>query len=193
MTQLILASASPYRKQLLRRLGVDFVTSRQDIDESRHDGESPDDLVRRLAQEKAQSCLQEYSSSALIIGSDQVGAIGSNILGKPHNHENATKQLQLCSGQEVRFLTAVCILNADTGQEQQFTDATYVVFKKLSAQKIESYLQSEQPFGSCGSFQVEGLGISLVKTITSNDPTSLIGLPLIALSDCLAQAGMMPA
>ena len=193
MTRLVLASASQYRKQLLRRLGLDFVASPQDIDESVLDGETSDRLVQRLAQEKAQSCRKEYSSSALIIGSDQVASLGSNIFGKPGNHDNAVEQLRLCSGREVRFLTAVCILNSDTGQEQQFTDVTTVLFRSLSENKIESYVQSERPFSSCGSFQVEGLGISLVETITSNDPTALIGLPLIAISDYLAKAGMMPS
>lgn len=177
---LILSSASPARRALLARLGLPFVSFSPDIDETPLADENVEALVKRLALEKAQKAVQQYSN-ALIIGSDQVGVIDNHFLTKPLNHENAIKQLSAVSGQKVRFFTGLCLLDA-TNQHSQVDIITYdVYFRELSPQVIENYLQAEKPYHCAGSFQVEGLGITLVERFEGEDFTALIGLPLIRL------------
>ena len=190
--KLVLASASAYRKNLLRRLGLEFSVCAQDVDESPQEGESAEDAVCRLAQVKARSCQGQYPCSAVIIGSDQLGSCDSTILAKPSDYHGAVRQLQLCSGRMAMFFTSVCLIDTDSSEEYHFTDVTTVQFRSLSDLDIEVYLKKEQPYSSCGSFQIEGLGISLVSHVSSRDPTALIGLPLIQLSHYLTVLGFSP-
>lgn len=189
MQQLVLGSTSPYRKELLQRLGLEFITAAPNIDESRRPGESPAQLVRRLAEEKAHAVAKKFSD-ALIIGSDQVAAIGEEILSKPGTHENAVGQLQRCSGQAVTFVTGLCLLNARSGKAQIEVIPFRVYFRPLNAAQIESYLRREQPYDCAGSFKSEGLGIALFDRLEGDDPATLIGLPLIRLTRMLETEGI---
>lgn len=189
--QIILASGSIYRAQLLSRLVKFFDTSQPDIDESITDKEKPQDYVQRLAGEKAKR-VAESGLSGLIIGSDQTAVTATGILGKPGNFERALQQLSLCSGQEVRFLTGLALLDTRNGRLEVETDEVIVKFRDLSTTEIEHYLKEEQPFDCAGSFKCEGLGISLFESIQSNDPNSLIGLPLIRLNKMLLRFGFNP-
>ena len=183
---IVLASTSPYRKLLLSRLGLEFTTASPAIDESRHPGEKAADLVIRLACAKAQRAAADLPQ-ALIIGSDQVACIEEQILGKPRDHEHAMCQLEQASGKCVIFYTGLCLLNSQTGQRQQICDPFRVFFRHLSREKIERYLHAEKPYDCAGSFKSEGLGISLCERMEGNDPTTLIGLPLIHLVSMLEQ------
>lgn len=185
---LILASSSPFRKELLNKLGLDFDTISPDIDESRKVNETPKQLVLRLAQEKAREVAKNHSG--LIIGSDQVATLDGEILTKPNNHENAVKQLNQSSGNSVMFLTSLALLDTDSNTIDTHIEKTNVVFKSLSAQQIENYLQKEKPYHCAGSFKSEALGISLVECIDGNDPNALIGLPLIGLIKMLENHGV---
>lgn len=186
---LILASSSPYRREVLSRLGVEFGSISPDIDESRRDGESPGELVRRLAEEKA-AAISATHPKALIIGSDQVATLGNHILGKPGNHEQAVKQLKMASGKRVTFLTGLCLLNSESGRSQVSCEAFHVEFRDLTDEEIEQYLKKEKPYNCAGSFKSEGLGICLFKRLQGDDPASLIGLPLIQLVDMLRNEGL---
>ncbi|MFT5117495.1 MAG: septum formation protein [Kiritimatiellia bacterium] len=191
MLPLILASSSPYRREVLAKLGIAFSCHSPDIDESAQRNETPVQLVERLALEKAQAVATE-NPHALIIGSDQIAVLDNNIITKPHNHDNATKQLQASSGKKVAFLTSLCLLNSHTGQHQ-ITVAPYSVeFLTLSDAQIGSYLHKEQPYNCAGSFKSEGLGITLFKRLKGDDPNSLIGLPLIQLTKMLRNEGVEP-
>lgn len=185
---LVLASTSPYRRELLSRLGVDFTASAPNVDESRLPGESPKQLVRRLAESKARAVASEYPS-ALIIGSDQVAVLGDQILGKPGDHATAIKQLAAASGRRVTFYTGLCLYNSATDRCQVDVVPYMVEFRALNAQKIENYLRREQPYNCAGSFKSEGLGITLFRRMEGEDPNALIGLPLIRLIDMLEQEG----
>lgn len=187
--QLILASSSLYRKALLSRLQLSFVTDSPDINEQAMPDELPQDLVRRLSMEKAQAVAQRYPD-ALIIGSDQVACIGDNILGKPGNREKAIQQLMLASGSKVTFYTGLCLYNSATQRFQLSVDPFYVHFRDLSQQQIERYIDKDKPFNCAGSFKMESLGISLFKRLEGTDPNALIGLPLIRLVEMLAQEGI---
>jgi len=189
MQPLVLASTSPYRKELLQRLGLEFVTAAPDVDESHQPGETPEHLVRRLAEEKARAVAQKFPD-ALIIGSDQVAVIGSEILTKPGTHENAVSQLQRCSGQAVTFLTGLCLFNARSGKAQIEAVPFRVHFRALNAAQIENYLRREQPYNCAGSFKSEGLGIVLFERLEGDDPATLIGLPLIRLTRMLEMEGV---
>jgi len=191
MLPLILASSSPYRKETLNKLGLHFNCASPEIDESAHTGETPNELVMRLAIEKAQAVAKSYSQ-ALIIGSDQVAVVGSEVMTKPHTHANAVKQLQRSSGQVVTFLTSLCLLNSHTGEHQVTLSPYSVEFLTLEEQQIENYLKTEQPYNCAGSFKSEGLGITLFKRFEGNDPNSLIGLPLIDLTAMLRKEGIEP-
>lgn len=186
MKPLILASASPYRKQLLQRTGLDFVCLPADVDETRKPGEEPAALASRLAAEKAKRVASQ-SSDALVIGSDQVAELGSRMLGKPGNHAQAARQLHDASGRRVRFHTAVCLVAS--GRTCAHRDLTTVRFRKLDDQEIERYLHREQPYDCAGSFKAEGLGVALFEGIDSSDPTALLGLPMIWLCGQLRQQG----
>lgn len=191
MLPLILASSSPYRREILHKLHLNFECYSPNIDESMKKGETPTELVKRLALEKAQAVSEQYPN-ALIIGSDQVAVLGDTIMTKPHNHENATLQLQASSGKKVTFLTSLCLLNSQTGQHQVQVCLYAVEFLNLSAAQIEAYLQKEQPYQCAGSFKSEGLGITLFKRFEGDDPNSLIGLPLISLVSMLRNEGVEP-
>ena len=186
--KLILGSSSPYRKELLERLGVPFECVSADIDESRHEGETPEALCVRLAREKALK-VKSMVGDAIVIGSDQVTVLGERILGKPHTRERAIEQLSSMQGQTVYFLTALCIIG-EKGEIFETMVPTIVTMKKLSVKTIENYLDREQPFNCAGSAKIEKLGIALMKEVRSTDPTALIGLPLIETVNLLAKAGL---
>ena len=189
MPPLVLASTSPYRKELLQRLGLEFTTAAPNVDESRRPSEVPEQLVRRLAEEKARAVATQFPD-ALIIGSDQVAVIGTEILTKPGTHENAVAQLQRCSGQTVTFLTGLCLFNARSGKAQIEVVPFRVHFRALNAAQIENYLRRERPYNCAGSFKSEGLGIALFDRLEGDDPATLIGLPLIRLTRMLEMEGM---
>ena len=186
--KLVLGSSSPYRKELLERLGVPFECVSADIDESRHEGETPEALCVRLAREKAVK-VKSMVGEAIVIGSDQVAVLGEKILGKPHTRERAIEQLSSMQGQTVYFLTALCIIG-EKGEIFETMVPTIVTMKKLSVKTIENYLDREQPFNCAGSAKIEKLGIALMKEVRSTDPTALIGLPLIETVNLLAKAGL---
>lgn len=189
MTELVLASTSPYRRELLARLGVPFETLSPDVDESRLPGESPGQLVMRLAEAKARAGAGRYPRG-LIIGSDQVAVCQGEILGKPGTHENAARQLAKLSGQRVSFLTGLCLFDARHNRARVELVPYHVCFRGLGMAQIERYLRAEQPYDCAGSFKSEGLGISLFERMEGDDPTALIGLPLIRLTGWLNEAGL---
>ncbi len=188
---LILASSSPFRKAILEKLGVTFVTASPDVDEARHDGETPYNLVLRLAAAKAKKVAKLHSG--LIIASDQVATFGlgtdkaDEILTKPLTHENAFKQLKQSSGRTVIFLTSIVLLNTKTNNLQNHVEFFQVFFKTLSDNQIRSYLEKENVLNCAGSFKSEGLGVELFSCMKGDDPNSLIGLPTIKLVDMLAK------
>lgn len=176
---LVLASTSPFRKEILSRLHIAFETFAPLVDESPLENESPSQLVTRLSILKAKSVKSER---ALVIGSDQVAVIDNNtILGKPGNHEQAVKQLNQVSGKQVDFLTGLSVINTETDKIQ--TDVVHfgVKFRPLTSTQIENYLKVDKPYNCAGSFKSEGLGIALLDRMIGSDPTSIIGLPLIRL------------
>lgn len=183
---LLLASTSRYRRELLERLRLPFHVARPEVDETPREGEAPAALARRLADEKAGTIAAQRPGS-WVIGSDQCAELAGEPLGKPGTRDAALAQLRAMSGQAVRFHTAVCLRRGDTCL--QAIDLTTVRFRALSDGEIERYLDAEQPLDCAGSFKSEGLGITLFDAIESSDPTALIGLPLIALSGLLRQAG----
>ncbi|TVQ46250.1 MAG: septum formation protein Maf [Gammaproteobacteria bacterium] len=185
---LILASSSRHRRALLARLGLEFTCHSPDIDETPQRGEAPDALAERLAVAKATRVAAE-APGALVIGSDQVAALGDLVLGKPGDAARARAQLEACAGREVVFHTAVCV-HPPGGRTETHRDVTTVVFRALSAAEINRYVEREQPLDSAGAFRCEGLGISLFERIDTTDPTALIGLPLIWLSSALRRAGL---
>ena len=189
MLPIILASSSPYRRELLGRLAIDFDCISPDIDESALPDESPEQLVSRLAQQKAQAVAADYQQH-LIIGSDQVASLGQTILTKPGNSEKAKAQLGACSGKTVTFYTGLSLLNSKTGQQQACVELFSVKFRVLDKAIIERYISAEQPLDCAGSFKVEGLGISLFEQLIGDDPNSLVGLPLIKLVDMLNTEGI---
>lgn len=189
MPQLILASTSPYRRALLDRLQLEYVTASPEVDEARLPGEKASDLVLRLAQAKARAVAPRFPDG-LIIGSDQVAALDDRILGKPLTHERAVEQLRMLSGRRLTFFTGVCLYNAAEARAHTDIVTVEVTFRELSDDTIERYLQREQPYHCAGSFKSEALGIVLVCAIEEDDPTALIGLPLIRLIDMLRTEGV---
>jgi MAF protein len=189
MHPLVLASSSPYRRQLLARLCVPFDCNSPDIDESPHPKEDATSLVRRLSLEKAQA-LRDLYPQHLIIGSDQVAVLNGQILGKPHTFERAEQQLRAASGNSVSFLTGLTLFNSANNTYQTDCVPFTVHFRTLSDAQIKRYLEAEQPFDCAGSFKAEGLGISLFKSTEGSDVNSLIGLPLIRLVDMLNNEGI---
>lgn len=190
MPSLILASTSAYRRSLLERLHLPFTVTRPEVDESSLPGELPEALARRLALTKAEAVLAGSGSGAWVIGSDQVAELDGLPLGKPGSHAAAVDQLRSMSGRDVRFLTALCLAGPDA-QRLQMLDITTVRFRMLADDEIERYVAREQPFDCAGSFKCEGLGIALFEAIDNRDPTALVGLPLIATSRLLRQAGFV--
>ncbi|WP_025733471.1 Maf family protein [Carnimonas nigrificans] len=193
MTQpaLILASSSPYRRMLLERLQLPFITASPDIDESRRPGESPSVLAERLAVEKARALAAQYPD-AVIIGSDQVCASDDTVLGKPGSAEKAHEQLARFSGRTVDFYTGLCVINTANGGEQVAVERSIVTFRTLTASQINAYVEREQPLDCAGAFRMEGLGIALFERIEGDDPNTLIGLPLIRLCQMLSSTGIDP-
>ncbi|OLS62173.1 Maf family protein [Pseudomonas putida] len=189
MLPLILASSSPYRRELLARLHLPFDCASPDIDERRLEDEPAVDLVERLAREKALA-LADRHPAHLIIGSDQVAVLGEQILGKPHTFDKACEQLLAASGNHVTFLTGVALLNSATGECQVDCVPFSVHMRELDLARIERYLRIEQPYDCAGSFKCEGLGVSLFQSTHGCDATSLIGLPLIRLVDMLIKEGV---
>ena len=189
MQQLILGSSSPFRAELLTKLGLEFITASPDINEDGLEGEQAIQLVQRLAEQKARK-IAEAHPNALIIGSDQVAVLDGQILGKPGNHQNAMKQLSAASGKAVNFLTGLALYNSQSKRMQSLVEPFEVSFKQLSEQQIDFYLKQEQPYQCAGSFKSEGFGISLFSKLNGDDPNSLIGLPLIRLVDMLNVEGI---
>lgn len=186
--QLVLGSSSPFRKQLLQQLDLEFETDSPDIDETPLADETVEEMVLRLAIAKAAEIAKRHSNS-LIIGSDQSALLNGQILHKPGNHETATQQLQGASGQKVVFQTGLCLYNTKTNTYQSKLVPYTVTFRSLSDEMIENYLQKEQPYQCAGSFKSEGLGVALFESMQGTDPSALIGLPLIELTNMLTHEG----
>ncbi len=187
--RLILASTSPYRRALLERLGVPFEVTRPDVDETPRPDETPRALVARLAAAKATAADARFDDG-LSIGSDQVAAFDGAVLGKPGHHAAAVAQLQAVSGRIVEFLTGVCVCDLASGEARHDLAVTRVRFRTLDDAEIERYLTREPAYDCAGSFKSEGLGITLVDGIEDDDPTALIGLPLIRLCRLLRDFGV---
>jgi septum formation protein len=186
---LILGSTSRYRKELLSRLQIPFETAAPDVDETPHINESPKDLALRLALAKARAVALK-NPEAIVIGSDQVADLEGAPLGKPGNHTNATLQLQRMRGKTVIFQTALSVVCIATGYQRTDLAEVKVKFRDLSDAEIESYLRAEEPYDCAGSAKSEGLGIVLLDAIENDDPTALIGLPLIRACQMLREAGV---
>ncbi|MGP3790645.1 Maf family protein [Pseudomonas sp. B392_1p] len=189
MLPLLLASSSSYRRELLSRLRLPFTSASPDIDEKPLPGENPPQLVQRLAEQKARALALSHPAH-LIIGSDQVAVLDGQIIGKPHHFESARQQLLNSSNRSLTFLTGLCLLNSSNGHCQVDCVPFTVHFRELDEQRIERYLQIEQPYDCAGSFKAEGLGISLFRSTEGSDSTSLVGLPLIRLVDMLLKEGV---
>lgn len=193
MPRLILASTSPYRRELLARLRLPFELARPEVDETPSPDEEPAALAQRLAASKADAvvaaCLEDNDESdAWVLGSDQVAELDGHALGKPGGRAAALAQLTAMSGRSIAFRTAVCLAHAD-GRRSVAMDTTTVHFRTLGSDEIARYVDAEQPFDCAGSFKCEGLGIVLFDSIRSQDPTALVGLPLIATARLLRDAG----
>ncbi len=186
---LILGSTSRYRKELLNRLGIPFDTDSPQVDETPQPGERPADLALRLALAKARDVAQRHPQ-AVVIGSDQVADLHGEPLGKPGTHERAVAQLRRMRGQTVVFQTAVAVVCQATGFEQVDLAPVAVVFRDLGDTEIEHYLRTEQPYDCAGSAKSEGLGIALLERIDNDDPTALVGLPLIRTCRMIRAAGV---
>ncbi|TVQ85856.1 MAG: septum formation inhibitor Maf [Chromatiaceae bacterium] len=191
MPELVLASTSPFRRELLTRLGLPFRTVAPAVDETRQPGEDPQALVLRLAEAKARA-VAPVSPGALIIGSDQVACIDDEVLGKPGGRAQAIAQLTRAAGRQVRFLTGLCLYDSGTDQARVLCEPFVVQFRPLTPTEIAAYVDRERPFDCAGSFKAEGLGIALFERLEGADPNSLIGLPLIQLCRLLREAGLDP-
>ena len=188
--QIILASSSKYRRELLERLGLNFKCISPDIDESRQTDESPPDYVLRLAQEKAHVIAKQHPE-AIVIGSDQCAVVDNEIMGKPHTQEKAFQQLRQAASKPIEFLTGVCVEHINKDRKEVFLEPFTVKFRDLSDSEIERYIAIEQPLDCAGSFKSEGLGIALTSAMLGEDPTALIGLPLIKLADILREFNVL--
>ncbi len=189
-TPLILASSSRYRRELLDRLGLAYTCVSPDVDETPLADESPLQLSARLARAKAQAVAAAHPGS-VVIGSDQVCELNGRPLGKPGNFERAVEQLTAMQGQKLVFHTAVCVVDAQGALQETVSD-TVVEIRPLSRTAIENYVRREEPYDCAGSAKIEKLGIAIMKSVASDDPTSLIGLPLMRLTDMLMAAGISP-
>lgn len=187
--KLILGSTSPYRRQLLERLRIAFDVCAPDVDESAQAGETPKQLACRLAMAKARAVAAQFPA-AVVIGSDQVADLDGLALGKPGNHERATAQLQQMRGKTVIFQTAVAVVCLESGFAQMDLAQVKVTFRELTDPEIEAYLRAETPYDCAGSAKSEGLGIALLQAIDNDDPTALVGLPLIRTCRMIQAAGV---
>ena len=186
---IVLGSTSPYRSVLLRRLGLPFETAAPAVDETAYPGEPPAALVQRLSERKARA-VAERAADALIIGSDQVAVLDGAVLGKPGTRENAVRQLTVASGRSVRFLTGLCVLDSASDVVEVDVVPFDVRFRVLTKEQIERYVNAESPLDCAGSFKSEGLGIALFERMEGDDPTALMGLPLIRLVRMLSRFGI---
>jgi septum formation protein len=187
--RLVLASGSPYRRELLQRLGLPFDVDAPQVDEAAREGESATALVARLAEAKARVVGGRHPQ-ALVIGSDQVALLGTAVLTKPGTVPAAIAQLRALRGNSARFLTGLCLFNPDAGRVHIAVEQCSVAFRRLSDAAIESYVERERPLDCAGAFKAEGLGIALLESVQGNDATTLIGLPLIRLVTMLADEGI---
>jgi septum formation protein len=187
--KLILASSSPYRRELLERFKIPFEVISPEVDETPRRGETPMALVERLSVEKARK-IADAKPGTLVIGSDQVAVYNGSIVGKPHSHDKAVEQLRSASGKAVTLYTGLALVNSDTGSVQHEVIPYRVTFRTLTEAQIESYLRKEQPYSCAGSVKSEGLGIALLERFEGDDPNTLIGLPLIRLVRMLENEGI---
>lgn len=188
--RIVLASTSRYRAELLRRLVEGFEQVAPDVDEAALDDEAPDARAARLAVSKARAVAQRFDD-AIVIGSDQVAELDGHVLDKPGTPPNACSQLAACSGRAVRFHTAICVIDTRRAEHcANAIDLTHVVFRELSGEEIARYVERERPLDCAGGFKAESLGIALFERVESQDPTALIGLPLIALARLLRGCGL---
>jgi len=187
--RLVLASTSPFRRELLARLGVPFEVAAPDVDETPLPGERPDDTAQRLSVLKARAVARLFPD-ALIIGSDQVALLEGEQLGKPGTHEKAVEQLKRMRGKALEFHTALTLLNARTGHVQTASVPVRLVMRDYSDAQIEAYLKKDRPYNCCGSARSESLGIALIARYETEDPNALVGLPLIKLTEMLASEGL---
>ncbi len=188
---LVLGSTSPYRRLLLERLGLPFTVAAPGIDEFPRPGEPPHGLAVRLAGLKAEAVARQHPD-AWVIGSDQVAALDDDVLGKPGTIETACQQLAMSSGRVVTFHTAIRLLQGSTGRQESHVDITRVKFRVLADAEIVRYVERDRPLDCAGSFRSEGLGITLFERLETEDPTALVGLPLIWLCGALRRAGLDP-
>lgn len=187
-SSIILASTSRYRAELLHRLKINFEQHAPVCDETPLPEESPSQLVERLSATKAQSIADKFPEH-LVIGSDQVASLDGRIFGKPLDHADAVAQLQALSGEMITFLTGLCLMQKSSQRMLQSIVATNVQFKKLNDAQIERYLEADKPYDCAASFRSEGYGSTIVENISSDDPTAIIGLPIILVSTYLDQLG----
>lgn len=187
-TTIVLGSTSPFRKSILDKLNISFETDKPEVDETPLANETAEQLVERLAILKAEAVATRWPN-ALVIGSDQVALFDGEILGKPHTHENAIKQLSRFSGNKVTFLTGLSVIDTETNKTLSLVEPFEVHFKQLTESDIESYLLAEKPYNCAGSFKSEALGICLFDKLVGEDPNTLIGLPLIKLVEIFKQLG----
>jgi septum formation protein len=189
---IFLASSSPYRRDLLDRFLDDYEAVDPEVDESNNEGLAPAELARQLARRKAEA-IAVNSRDGLVIGADQLAVLEDRVLGKPGTHSKAVEQLLAASGKSVTFLTAVCILDPVGRSRYEHTDRTIVRFRDFDRRLADAYLRHDKPYDCAGSFKLEGAGFVLFESVTTDDPTALIGLPMIWLADRLLQLGYLQA
>jgi len=187
---ILLASSSRHRQALLDRFLTDYETLAPAVDEARRPGEPPEALATRLARAKAESVSSQHRD-ALIIGADQLAVLDGDVLGKPGDHQRAVEQLLAASGQSVRFLTAVCVLDPVTRRRYEHTDRTMVRFRSFDRRLADAYLRHDEPYDCAGSFRIEGAGFVLFESVQTEDPTALVGLPMIWLAGTLKELGYL--
>jgi septum formation protein len=187
---IILASLSRYRQDLLDRFLDDFESAAPGVDEAGVEGESAEQRATRLARSKAEAVSSQFRD-ALIIGADQLAVLDDEILGKPGNHKNAIEQLLAASGKKVRFITAVCVLDPSSRRRYEHADTTIVRFRQFDRRLADAYLRYDQPYDCAGSFKIEGAGFVLFESVSTEDPTALVGLPMIWLAGTLAELGYL--
>ena len=188
--EILLASSSPYRRGLLDRFLAEFEAVSPDVDESNPAGLEPPELASHLARAKAEA-VSASSRNALVIGADQLAVLEGQVLGKPGSHQKAVEQLLAASGKSVTFLTAVCILDPVTRKRYEHTDETVVHFREFDRRLAEAYLRLDEPYDCAGSFKLEGAGFLLFESVKTDDPTALIGLPMIWVADRLLTLGYL--
>ena len=187
---IVLASSSPYRRNLLNRFLDQYEVLAPEVDESNDEGLEPDDLAKHLARKKAEA-IASNARDALVIGADQLAVLDGQVLGKPGDHARAIEQLLAASGKTVTFLTAVCILDPVGRARYEHTDETIVRFRQFDRRLAEAYLRHDEPYDCAGSFKLEGAGFVLFEAVRTDDPTALIGLPMIWVADRLLQLGFL--